>query len=560
MNRSLFACVVLSFFLLSACGPVGTSIPIQNPYPTYDFPEPEEFEATWIALETAKPTHTTTPTITLTPTASPLPPPPSLDEAKRIYQESIRPLYAALNRAAEKSEPVLSPSSTWKIQLVPGSEREYLIQYLLFGGKTFGNPAGQTLLYITYSYLRGGCLGIFGWRCDVQESKLLSKLVVKSGNAYVKLEELPHDYYGAGAQGSAEIIALSVNPYGILGDQADEIQSTMQALLYYVGGLNHDFTGKNIVQPAGNTRVAILKLVLASPYWSDREAALWSLEEFEGLLAYPEIVQALYDKDTHVQRAAVVLLGRIGPQVAAAVPDLIKKLQEEDTGVRCDIFTAFGDIGGDAREVLPLMISEVETGGKCQEQAMKALGKLGGSAAPAIPALEKVVAGDQDSQLQWVAANALADIGEPALDALIVCLGNDDTTIQYVAAESIGEIGPAASAAVPALIKALEESKPASAKMFFDALGGVGPGASQAVPVLVEYLQDEELGKYAAEALGKIGPAAMPVVPELIKLLNAEDAFLRYDVSEALQAITGQDLGMQVEPWQQWWDTNKPGS
>ena len=560
-NKPSIRILVFLAFLLSACGSAGTSRPTRIPFPTYDFPEPGEIQATFEALEAAQPTHTPSPTITQTPTATPLPPPPSLDEARRIYQERIQPLYAALNGAAEKSDTVLSPSSTWRIQLVPGSEREYLIQYLLFGEQFFGNPVGETLVYITYSYQREGCLGITGLDCSIQKAKLLSQLVIKADNgSYVKLEELPPFGYGVGAHDSAEIISQSVNPYEKLGDQTDEIHRTMQVLLWYVGGLDPFYTGQDVVQPAGNVRLTIMRLVLGSPYWSDRRAVLHSMETFAGLQVYPEIIQALYDEDAHVQSGAAALLGQIGPPAADAVPDLVKIVQDPDSGIRCEAFTALGDIGAQAGEGIPLMITEVETGGNCQEMAIKALEKFGAAAAPAIPALEKVVTGDQGSYLQLVAAHALAAIGEPALESLIVCLGQDDTTLRYVAANAIIEIGPAASAAVPALVRALEESETASAYTFFNALGSIGPGASQAVPVLVKYLPDEKLREHAVKALGKIGPAAMASVPELVKLLNEESYLLRMDVSDALQAITGQDLGMEAAPWQDWWDANKPGA
>ena len=557
MSRSKLVFAIICVFFLTACQPVAEKTEPIPEFPTMNLLSPEDMLATY---EKSLPTITSTPLPTLTPTATPYPPLPSLEEVAQEYQSEINPLYAVLETAQANSDYVLSLSSTWQFRFIPGSEREYLIQYLLFGERTFGNPNGQTQLYITYSYQREGCLSTIGFSCDIQKSKVLSKLVVKDGSNYYQLEELPPFSYGIGASNSAEIISQSVNSFNQLGDQAAEIKRTMEVMMFYLGGLDPVYDGRDIVQPAVNTRVAILKLVLSSPSWTDRRAALHSLETIgpEGVDALPEIIQALNDEDTEVKRRAVNVLGSIGPEAMDAVPELIKSLQEQDEGLRCDVFTALGNIGEDAKETIPLMISELESDGNCQDSAMKALAKFGSLSAPAIPALEKILNNDQSGYLQTTAAQTLGDIGEPALDALITALGNDDTTIRYIAANAIEKIGPAASAAVPALTKALQESEKASAYTYFNALGNIGPGASQAVPVLVEFLKDVDLQEDAVKTLGKIGPAALESVPELINLLDNESYMLRYDARDALRNITGQDFGFQKEDWQAWWVKNKP--
>ena len=59
----------------------------------------------------------------------------------------------------------------------------------------------------------------------------------------------------------------------------------------------------------------------------------------------------------------------------------------------------------------------------------------------------------------------------------------------------------------------------------------------------------------AAEMLKSAGPKAMSAVPDLIDLLSFwhHDADIGGKASQALEAITGQDFGMDPEAWHTWW-------
>ncbi len=58
-------------------------------------------------------------------------------------------------------------------------------------------------------------------------------------------------------------------------------------------------------------------------------------------------------------------------------------------------------------------------------------------------------------------------------------------------------------------------------------------------------------------ALGRIGsPAA---IQPLIDWLRKEEGRLRGDLSAALKELTGQDLGIYPDRWQEWWDLNRTG-
>lgn len=81
------------------------------------------------------------------------------------------------------------------------------------------------------------------------------------------------------------------------------------------------------------------------------------------------------------------------------------------------------------------------------------------------------------------------------------------------AAYEIAGMGPAAAAAVPALIEALDDSSPSVRFPVTVALGEIGPAAKAAVPKLQEMVEEEindEIAASARRALRHIQPTAVP--------------------------------------------------
>jgi HEAT repeat protein len=82
------------------------------------------------------------------------------------------------------------------------------------------------------------------------------------------------------------------------------------------------------------------------------------------------------------------------------------------------------------------------------------------------------------------------------------------------AAYEIAGMGPAAVAAVPALIEALDDPVAAVRFPVTIALLEIGPGAKAAVPRLLQMMEEEindEIAASARRALKRIDPAAVPV-------------------------------------------------
>ena len=170
------------------------------------------------------------------------------------------------------------------------------------------------------------------------------------------------------------------------------------------------------------------------------------------------------------------------------------------------------------------------------------------------------------------AADALVQIGGPAVPSLIPLLNAEHEWLPTQTAWVLSRIGPGAGEAVPALMRRVRDHGDSYA---IRALGNIGAAAKPSVPILVEALRiepslwidvvwalggiggDDAIGalienlsheepsgvrNFAAESLAQIGPTA---IPALIDALHAPDAVLRTWAAEGLGLI-GTDAQIAV--------------
>ncbi len=119
-------------------------------------------------------------------------------------------------------------------------------------------------------------------------------------------------------------------------------------------------------------------------------------------------------------------------------------------------------------------------------------------------------------------------------------LSAQDEADRAHAAWSLGQIGPRASAAVPALAKALSDPSAEVRSAVAEALAQVGDASAAAVPALVTALRDEDAAvrAHSATALGVVGaPAASVAVSDLIGTLRDGDSTVRLYSAWALGEI-----------------------
>ncbi|GAB4206178.1 MAG: hypothetical protein Fur006_63040 [Coleofasciculaceae cyanobacterium] len=186
-------------------------------------------------------------------------------------------------------------------------------------------------------------------------------------------------------------------------------------------------------------------------------------------------------------------------------------------------------------QVAPLIEKLTDTDFRIRHDAADAIVKIG---SPAVPFLINALK-NEDKQVRWRAASALADIGaeaSAAVPALITALHDADEYIRRIATYALGKIGPEASTAVPDLIEALQDSDRSLRLVAAYALGKIGSEAASAVPSLIATLQDAnvEVRLNAATALGRIGADAQTAVPALIAALQDKDKYVRQSAADAL--------------------------
>jgi hypothetical protein len=101
----------------------------------------------------------------------------------------------------------------------------------------------------------------------------------------------------------------------------------------------------------------------------------------------------------------------------------------------------------------------------------------------------------------------------------------------------LGSLGPAAEAAVPTLVRALESEHAESLRWSAaEALGCIG--ATEAAPELAKMLERERepsLSFVAARALARLDPASEQALRSLVRALGEESRWLRWDAANALR-------------------------
>jgi len=106
-----------------------------------------------------------------------------------------------------------------------------------------------------------------------------------------------------------------------------------------------------------------------------------------------------------------------------------------------------------------------------------------------------------------------------------------------IAAGDLGAFGPAAKAAVPALIQALQSGETDVHEAAIKSLGSIHCQPDVVIPLLTKYLDDDNLNDEAATALGEYGSLARPAVPKIIPLLHAPDDDAQAAAESALKKI-----------------------
>lgn len=165
-------------------------------------------------------------------------------------------------------------------------------------------------------------------------------------------------------------------------------------------------------------------------------------------------------------------------------------------------------------------------------QAAKDLGRLGWLAREALPALVKAL-DDSDSKVREAAAHAIGQMGPDGLPALSGMLNHQDKYVRRNAAWALGKLGPLARPALPSLCAALKDNDPRTASGIAQALGNMGADAADAIPALAEAMRGTNI-VLCRLAAKALSQIGPPAVATLIAHLQHSDPFIRGESALAI--------------------------
>jgi HEAT repeat protein len=252
------------------------------------------------------------------------------------------------------------------------------------------------------------------------------------------------------------------------------------------------------------------------------------------------LIERLKDQDPLVRAAAAHALSALPPAPEITAPIWEKAMQDADETTVRNALNALATLGPPA---VPRLIDALKHE-KIRINVVYVLGQIGPAAAPATPALAKLIT-DKDERVAQEAALSLARIGPAAKDAvptLTRALQRTESSNSYAVVYALGSIGPDAASAEPALSGLLKSPDRKLALVSAWALVQICPAAEvseKTLPVLVAGLgADMPLARRgAAEALGRLGSLAKEAIPALKKAANDKDSAVRDAAAKAVQSI-----------------------
>jgi HEAT repeat protein len=220
------------------------------------------------------------------------------------------------------------------------------------------------------------------------------------------------------------------------------------------------------------------------------------------------------------------------------VPLLTRFLVGQGLGITREVCDILCHMGPAAKDAVPALVRVLqgENSWGVQSAVAEALCAIGPEARAAIPTLVEAL--KDPFSAQW-AASVLGNIGPEAVPALIQGLRIGDADTRAWTADALGQIGPAATAAVGDLTTLLQD-KPPVRWWAAIALAEIQPSPA-ALPVLIETMQaveyEQDARCAAAEALGRMGGLAQTAIPLLKQALQDGDRSVREAAHQALQQI-----------------------
>ena len=218
------------------------------------------------------------------------------------------------------------------------------------------------------------------------------------------------------------------------------------------------------------------------------------------------------ESDPQVRIAVLGALQKIGVEPGDAVPLLVAGIKDDNEPVRHAAINALVLLrAGRALSLTALTPLLKDENATTRQRAARALGRMGPSAAPSVPALIEAA---RTSPADGSIANALAEIGPDALPAVLAALQGAPAPD---AERLLGLLRGFGKPAIPVLLEALKHPSPQVRAAAAKALGGMGREAKSAAEPLFALASDTEAPVRAAalRALVALGASSEKLKPLL---------------------------------------------
>jgi HEAT repeat protein len=323
----------------------------------------------------------------------------------------------------------------------------------------------------------------------------------------------------SGGSQPAENNPVGGTPNPCMGAIAKTVRQARHALLML-------FINDGMSEHAPNPQPPVLIHGLALDDWNERLKSVVPGHP-EAAALTPLLAAVIADEsapETLRQQAAYAAarMGDAAPDAARALVELVRTQRaaaetQRNVSLRLWATKACGRFGATASAALPILVDQVRDPVESADLRAVSLASLQGFALTSTHALEQLIS---------VAAGELPENDPRRRD------------LQLIAVELLGGQQSAASTAVPALVRLLDDPAAVVRLMAVESLGLIGPSANPATPRLLELLlaDDEESVRSAAViALGRLGPG---VISDVSPLLSSELEEHRFHAAACLATVS----------------------
>jgi HEAT repeat protein len=298
----------------------------------------------------------------------------------------------------------------------------------------------------------------------------------------------------------------------------------------------------------------------------DPQVAFQAVQALTQIGAHAQLRELLKHPDLPIRMQAVSGLGIIGPPAKKAIPDLLRLLRDEQPMMRCLAAGALAEIGlqteDETRQVIALL---ADADPDVRPFALYAVMNLGPNS---VPGLETMLSDKEPAWVRVASLQALANQGGAAkatVPTLTKMLNDPSAAIRAQTAATLAAIGSDAKEALPAILDRLMDKNARVQAQAFNAAVAVGQAdrralldglkaanakgrwnapfplsGKAAVPGLIKDLENQDAGKRiaAALALARMGQDAETAIPALIHMAKDENGQVRSAAQQALVKLS----------------------